>query len=254
MDLASNVTQGSVLLIGLGGLGCPAALALARAGVGKLVLCDDDTVDEGNLHRQILYRDADVGADKLDAAERALAPAVESSGTRIDLARERFLPENARRLVRGADLVVEGADNFATKFLAADACHLERRPLVHGAGLRWHGTAWLVSPEGQPCYRCLFEDVPGGAQPSCDSAGVMGPVVGIVGALMAELALRALSGRSPLGEVWTFDGKTDNLRRVPVSARADCPLCGAHPSIRDVHESRYVAPARAQTICDVSPY
>jgi molybdopterin/thiamine biosynthesis adenylyltransferase len=253
MDPRADVANGSVLLIGLGGLGCPAALALARAGVGRLVLCDDDTVDEGNLHRQILYAEADVGADKLDAAERALAPVARSSGTRIELARERFVPENARRLARVADLVIEGADNFATKFLVADACHLERRPLVHGAGLRWQGTAWAVAAGGQPCYRCLFEDVPTGAQPSCDSAGVMGPVVGIVGALMAELALRTLSGRGPLGEVWTLDGKSDNLRKVPVSARADCPLCGAHPSIHDVSESRYV-PSHVRTGCDASPH
>lgn len=254
MPAAMDVSKGRVLLIGLGGLGCPAALALTRAGVGTLVLCDDDSVDEGNLHRQILYAEADVGADKLDAAERALSPVARDSGTHIELLRERFLPENARRMARDADLVVEGADNFATKFLAADACHLEGRPLVHGAGLRWHGTAWAVTPRGQPCYRCLFEDVPTGAQPSCDSAGVMGPVVGIVGALMAELALRTLVGRSPRGEVWTLDGKADNLRRVPVSARADCPLCGSQPSIRDVHEARYAAASRAQTGCDVSPH
>ncbi len=254
MERSAKLANGSVLLIGLGGLGCPAALALARAGIGRLVLCDDDTVDEGNLHRQILYGDADVGMDKLDAAERALAPVASSSGTHVELVRERFLPENARGLARGVDLIVEGADNFATKFLAADACYLERRPLVHGAGLRWHGTAWLVAAEGQPCYRCLFEDLPAGAQPSCDSAGVMGPVVGIVGALMAELALRALSGRSPRGEIWTLEGKTDTLRRVPVSARSDCSLCGARPSIRDVHESHYLAPSRAQPSRSALPH
>ena len=228
-----------VLLIGLGGLGCPAALALVRAGVGELVLCDDDVVDEGNLHRQILYGPADVGVDKLDAAHTSLAGAAAASGTRLTLLRQRFLPDNARALARSVDVLIEGADNFATKFLAADAGRLERRPVVHGAGIRWVGTAWAVSAAGRPCYRCLFEDVPAGPQPNCDSAGVMGPVVGVVGACMAELALRVLSGRPRWGELWSFDGKVDVLRRVAVSARLDCPLCGSSPSIGDTDESRY---------------
>jgi molybdopterin/thiamine biosynthesis adenylyltransferase len=234
-----------VLLIGLGGLGCPAALALVRAGVGELSLCDDDVVDEGNLHRQILFAGADVGKDKLDAAAAALEAAAQRSGTRLRLVRERFLPENARRLARDADVVVEGADNFATKFLAADACFLERKPVVHGAGIRWVGTAWSVAAAGRPCYRCLFEDVPTGPQANCDSAGVMGPMVGVVGALMAELALRVLCGRPAHGEVWSLDAKRETLRKVPVQARSGCPLCGAAASIRDTEESRYLPGTRA---------
>jgi len=226
-------------------LGCPAALALVRAGVGVLQLCDDDTVDEANLQRQILYRDADVGADKLGAAERALGPAARRSGTQIELVRSRFLPENGRAMARGVDLVIEGADNFATKFLVADACHLEGRRAVHGAGLRWAGTAWSVAPAGRPCYRCLFEDVPAQPQANCDSVGVMGPVVGILGALMAELALRSLSSGGDHNELWTLDGKSDTLRRVPVAARANCPLCGSHPNIHEIEEARYLAVAAA---------
>jgi molybdopterin/thiamine biosynthesis adenylyltransferase len=237
--------HGRVLLIGLGGLGCPAALGLARAGVSEISLCDDDVVDEGNLHPQSLYRESDVGADKLDAAQAALTREATHSGARIRLVRQRFLPENARDLVRQVDLVIEGADNFATKFLVADACFLERRPVVHGAGIRWVGTAWAVAAEGRPCYRCLFEDVPTGPQASCDSAGVMGPVVGVVGALMAELALRALAGRASFGELWSFNGKMEALRKVPVTARASCPLCGAAASIRDTDEARYLPGTRA---------
>ncbi len=234
-----------MLLVGLGGLGCPAALALVRAGVGELVLCDDDVVDEGNLHRQILYGPEHVGDDKLDAARGSLDAVARRVGTRLRLERRRFLPDNARELVRGVDLVIEGADNFATKFLVADASFLERRPVVHGAGIRWLGTAWAVAAEGGPCYRCLFEDVPTGPQASCDSAGVMGPVVGIVGALMAELALRALCRRPAYGELWSLNGKTEALRRVPVSRREGCPLCGAAGSIRDTHEARYLTGTRA---------
>jgi len=238
---ALPVSEWRVLLVGLGGLGCPAALALVRAGVGVLQLCDDDQVDEANLHRQILYSSADVGADKLSAAEQALGASARRSGTRIELVRSRFLPENARALAQGVDLVVEGADNFATKFLAADACHLESRPVVHGAGLRWLGTAWSVAAAGRPCYRCLFEDVPAEPQANCDAVGVMGPVVGIVGALMAELGLRCLSSGGRRSELWTLDGKADTLRAVPVSARSSCPLCGSQPSIREIDEARYLS-------------
>ncbi len=241
----ADPSQSRVLLIGLGGLGCPAALALVRAGIGQVSLCDDDRVDEGNLHRQILYRAEDVGLDKLDAARRALLPSARLSGTRIELVRSRFLPENARNLVARADLVIEGADNFATKFLVADACHLEARPVVHGAGIRWVGTAWAVAPLGRPCYRCLFEDIPSGPQANCNAVGVMGPVVGIVGAMMAELALRTLSGRPPRAQLWTLDGKADTLRQVAVHPRPDCPLCGSDASIQDTDESRYLLDPRA---------
>lgn len=242
---AADPSKWRILLIGLGGLGCPAALALVRAGIGQLVLCDDDVVDEGNLHRQILYGPPDIGADKLDAAGRALERAASDSGTRIELLRSRFLPENARQLVQRVDLVIEGADNFATKFLTADAGFLERRPVVHGAAIRWVGTAWAVAARGRPCYRCLFEDLPTGRQANCDSAGVMGPVVGIVGAMLAELALKTLSGRSPHERLWALDGKTELLREVPVHARKDCALCGTSGSIREIDESRYLSDAHA---------
>ncbi|MCC6216302.1 MAG: HesA/MoeB/ThiF family protein [Polyangiaceae bacterium] len=241
-----------VLVVGMGGLGCPAALALAGAGVGTLVLADDDVVEESNLHRQLLYALADVGADKLDAAGRALSESFPA--TRVELVRSRLLPENARALVRSVDVVVEGADNFATKFLACDAAWLERVPVVHSAAIRWVGTAWAVGPRGRPCYRCLFEDVPGGAQESCDAAGVLGPVVGLVGALAAELVLSVLSGDpSVFGVVCGYDGKRDRLRPTPVAARPECPLCGVAPTVLDVAEARYLAPARAATCGAPSP-
>ncbi|MCA9643274.1 MAG: ThiF family adenylyltransferase, partial [Myxococcales bacterium] len=162
---------------------------------------------------------------------------------RLSLRSTRFLPENAEEILGSVDLVLEGSDNFATKFLAADACHLAGVPLVHGAAIRWQATAWLVAPEGRPCYRCLFEDLPRGAQQNCDSAGVMGPVVGLAGALMAELALRWLNGDSrAAGVVWTYDGRTDRLRKVEVAARAGCTLCGRQPTILDTREARYLDP------------
>ncbi|HVU02105.1 MAG TPA: ThiF family adenylyltransferase [Polyangiaceae bacterium] len=239
-------SSSAVLVVGVGGLGCPAALALARAGVGRLVLADDDVVDVTNLHRQILFSDRDVGKDKLDAAAAALSR-LAPGASKIELVRSRLLPDNARELVRSVDVVLEGSDNFATKFLAADACRLESRPVVHASAVRFVGTAWAVAANGRPCYRCLFEDLPAGdEQPNCESAGVLGPVTGFVGALAADLALRVLSGdRAAPGVIHTFDGLRDRLRAVPVAARPGCPLCGESPTICDTEETRYTATSRA---------
>lgn len=234
-----------VLLVGLGGLGCPIAAVLARATGVELWLCDDDQVDVTNLHRQTLYGETDVGKDKLDAAKAALV-ATGTAAERIVLIRSRLLPENAQALVSQVDLVLEGADNFATKFLAADAAHLESRPIVHGAAVRFLATAWAVAKSGAPCYRCLFEDVPPGAQQGCSEAGVMGPVVGFCGALVADLALRVLAeDENAFGVLYTYDGERDLLRQVAASPRADCALCGTSPSITRIIESRYAAPSCA---------
>ncbi len=233
-----------VLLVGIGGLGCPAAMALARAGVGTLGIVDDDAVGLSNLHRQILFSEADVGRPKLEAAQdalRALAPEL-----KLELFEHRLLPQNALELVRAFDLVVEGSDNFATKFLAADACRLAGRPVVHGAAVRWHGTALAVGPQGGPCYRCLFEDLPTSHAPNCADAGVVGPMVGVVAAMQADLALSLLAGEDVLGELVTFDGKTLATRRRRIAPRPGCALCGEAPTIHELALPRY-APARSSS-------
>lgn len=215
--------------------------ALATASIGRFILVDEDEVDETNLHRQVLYSDPDVGRPKLDAARDALVlRGVDPA--RIELRRGRVLPDNARAWFEHVDLVVEGADNYATKFLVADACHLERKPVVHGAAVGWNATVFLVLAGGKPCYRCLFEDLPTQAAGNCDSIGVLGPVVGVAGALMADQVLRCLSGDSVGGIIHTLDGKMGRLRSVDVAARAECELCGRAPRVVDTAWERYDAP------------
>jgi molybdopterin/thiamine biosynthesis adenylyltransferase len=233
----------SVLVVGAGGLGCPAALVLVEAGVGRLALADDDIVDVTNLHRQLLYRDDDIGRDKLDAALDALRARARPH-QRIEAVRTRLLPENAQSLVRDFDVVIEGADNYATKFLASDACLLEGRPVVHGAAVRFRSTAFSVSPRGAPCYRCLFEDLPpADAALTCAEAGVTGPLVGVTGALLADLALGVLLGEPRYGIFTTFDGLGDRLRTISIGARAGCTLCGRTPRISRIDELCYRQPA-----------
>jgi molybdopterin/thiamine biosynthesis adenylyltransferase len=234
--LLTELSTRSVLLVGLGGLGCPVAWILARAGVGRLVLVDDDEVDETNLHRQVLFDVQDVGQSKLSAA-RAKLLALGALDVQCEVTR--LVPENARHLARGVDLIVEGADNYATKFLVADTAHLEQRPVVHGAALGWRATAWAVAAQGQPCYRCLFEDLPTADAPNCNTAGVMGPVVGFGGALMAELALGVLVGKPRYASLMSYDGKRDVLRQVPVSSREGCGLCGPVRTIFEIDERSY---------------
>jgi adenylyltransferase/sulfurtransferase len=231
-----------VLLVGVGGLGCPSSLALIRAGVGSLAIADDDVVEESNLHRQILFDEADVGANKAETAAgvlEGLAP-----GARVSVVGSRVLPHNAMQLVQKADVVVEGSDNFATKFLVADACAIARVPVVHAAAVRWHGTVLAVGPGGGPCYRCLFEDLPEGGAPGCVDAGVIGPMLGVLGAVQADLALSLLDGEPVEGTLVTYDGRTDQLRRRTIPSREDCPLCGPRVEggrIDRIEPSRYIA-------------
>jgi len=219
-----------VLLVGAGGIGAPAAIALAAAGVRRIEVADDDRVELSNLHRQILFADADVGRPKLDAFADALkkrAPDLE-----VVLHRTRMLPDTARDLLRAPCVVLDATDNFATRFLIADAARIVGRPVVHAAAVRWQATVMASAPEGRPCYRCLFEDLPQGPAPDCATAGVIGPVC-------------VKGDSSAFGAITTYDGRRDILRRVPVHARAACALCGGAPSVTDIDERRYLAASTA---------
>lgn len=224
------------LFIGVGGLGCPAARILATTGVA-LRFVDDDVVDATNLHRQTLFGPEDVGRPKADlAAERLGGEGV----------RGRFLPETAPDLLDGVDVVVEGSDNLATKFLACDAGQLHGVPVVQAGAVGWAGWS-LVSmpPEGgahRTCLRCVFEDLPPGGAPSCSEVGVVGPVVGVLGAMQAALALRVLAGEDPSGELTTYDGLAGRLRTSRVAPRDACSH--ARSAIHELVRARYAAGCR----------
>lgn len=236
------MSHGEVLLVGAGGIGAPAAIALLAAGVRRLAVVDDDRVELSNMPRQILFTEADVGRPKLDAFADAVARRCPEARVRPIAARVR--PDSAARIVAGAAVVVDATDNFATRFLLADACALAGVAIVHAAAIRLRATVFAAAPEARPCYRCLFEDVPRGPAPDCATAGVLGPVCGVAGALAADAAVRALRGdRSAFGQVVSFDGARDVLRATPVRPRAACPLCGEAPTIRELELARYVAPS-----------
>jgi molybdopterin/thiamine biosynthesis adenylyltransferase len=245
MNTSSERSLGDcrILLVGTGGVGAPCAIALAEAGVGSLLIADEDNVEIENLHRQLLFVDADIGQGKPEVAKRALE--ARRPGLVVDVFHGRALPSTAAELVRNVHAVVDATDNFASRFLLADASRLAGVPIVHAAAIRWMGTVVSTAPEGRPCYRCLFEDLPDSA-PDCATAGIVGPVCGVIGGIAAEMALLAAVGSPRLfGQVATFDGKTDSLRLVAIPRRPGCPLCGSEPTITDLVETRYTGPACA---------
>jgi adenylyltransferase/sulfurtransferase len=219
----------SALVLGAGGLGGPALVALAAAGLGRLTLLDHDAIDATNLGRQLLFGEADVGRRKARVAAEALQarfPAV-----RVDGRIGRFARDAAsRELVAAHDVVLDGTDNFPTRFAANDLCCELGRPLVHGAALQWLGQLLVVVPRVTPCLRCLFEGEPPGRAPTCAEAGVVTPLVGIVGTWMAHAALALLAGEPPRPELRTLDAATGRERRIPVGRDPDCPSCAAKPA------------------------
>lgn len=227
-----DVSGKSALVVGAGGLGGPALLVLAAAGVGRLVVVDDDAVETSNLNRQPLFGEEDVGRRKAAAAAArlgALYPWVAVEARDV-----RFGASNAVELVRASDVVVDGSDNFATKFLANDAALRAQRPLAHGGVLRTTAQLLTVAPGGLGgCLRCLFEaPPPPGSVPSCADAGVLGPVAGFAGSLLGAEAVRLLSGERGAyeGRLYTFEARSARSRLVLVRKRPGCAACaGTQP-------------------------
>jgi adenylyltransferase/sulfurtransferase len=228
-----RLLDAAVLLVGAGGLGCPAALYLAAAGVGRLTLVDDQAVELSNLHRQVLHTSAGVGTLKVESARQALA-ALNPELT-VDTIPERLTSANALRLAREHDLVLDGSDNFPTRYLVNDACVIAGTPLVHGGAVRLEGQVLTILPGRSACLRCVFpEPPPAEAIPGCQEAGVVGSTVGMIGTLMAHEGLKLLAGfGQPLTDrLLVFDGARSRFREVPVRRDPDCAVCGDRPSIR----------------------
>ena len=245
--LAARVegTRG-VLVVGAGGLGCPALAVLAQSGVTRFTLVDDDSVDVSNLQRQILFNESDVGRAKVEVAAGRIA-ALSPFAERVTIAavNDRFLPENARELAAGHALIIDGSDNFASKFLVADVGRLCALPVVQAGAVRFGGWALAVAGDGRgPCVRCVFEDVPRGMADSCNALGVLGPVVGVLGALQGALAIELLlRGSAAGGTLFSYDALAGSLRRRKLARRADCALCSNQ--IRDLDPERYLGACAA---------
>ncbi|MSO90440.1 MAG: molybdopterin-synthase adenylyltransferase MoeB [Acetobacteraceae bacterium] len=234
----AKLKAAKVLLVGAGGLGSPLVLYLAAAGIGRIGIVDHDTLELSNLQRQIAHTTARIGQSKaISAAETALAINPE---IRIDAHVTRLSAENVAALISEYDLVCDGTDNFATRFLIADACVLGRKTLVSAAVLRFEGQLSVFKPHahaGGPCYRCLYPaPPPPGLIPSCSEAGVLGAVTGVMGTLQATEVLKEIlsAGDSLSGRLLVWDALASRFRTIRLRKDPQCALCGTAPTIRDL--------------------
>ena len=226
----------SVLCIGAGGLGSPIAMYLAAAGIGKLGIVDFDTVDYSNLQRQILHTDADVGRPKAQSAKETIHGI--NPHCEVVIHNTRITSENALDLIRPYDIVVDGTDNFPTRYLTNDACVLLKKPNVYGSIFRFEGQASVFAPHlGGPCYRCLYpEPPPPGMVPSCAEGGVLGVLPGIIGCIQATEILKLAIGKgsSLVGRLLLFNALDMKFRELKLRRDPQCPVCGEHPTIKEL--------------------
>ena len=226
-----------VLLLGAGGLGSPVGLYLAAAGVGLIGIADPDKVEISNLHRQIVHGFDTLGLPKTISAAEALGEI--NPGLKVVLHPEGFTVENAADLVARYDVVVDGTDNFATRFLAADACVLGGRPLIHGSVLREAGQVGVFLPQAG-CYRCLYPTIPDASSvPTCADAGVFGATCGVIGSWMASEVIAVLLAKRTASRLLVIDVAAGAAKPIALSADPACPCCGAAPAIRSLEKSAY---------------
>jgi adenylyltransferase/sulfurtransferase len=242
----AKIMGAKVLVVGAGGLGSPIALYLAAAGVGTIGIVDADVVEVSNLQRQVIHFSDDLHRPKVDSAAekmRAINPDIEVKPYRLYLN-----ASNIKEIIADYDFVLDGTDNFATKYLVNDACVMVGIPFSHGGILRFDGQTMTVLPGQTACYRCSFrQPPPPEAVPSCSQAGVLGAIAGMLGTIQAAEALKFITGAGTLltDALLTFDAKTMHFRRVELKKRLDCPLCGEDPIIHELTETD-------QANCDLS--
>ncbi len=240
-----KLLSSSVLIVGAGGLGSPAALYLAAAGVGTIGIIDADKVDLTNLQRQIIHHTADVGVNKVVSAENKIRQM--NPDVTVRTYHQWAMADNIREVIRDYDFVIDGTDNFATKFLVNDACYFERTAFSHAGILRFDGQLMTVLPGETTCYRCIFEGPPPlGAVPSCSQAGVLGVLAGVIGSLQATEAMKFLLGLGGLltDALLTYDALKAEFRKVSLKRNPNCPLCGENPEITELKDAE-------QAVCDL---
>ena len=230
-----KLLKGKVLLVGAGGLGCPSALYLAAAGVGLIGLVDADVVDKSNLQRQVLFSEADVGRPKVEAAKERLEAM--NSGISVRTHFELLTSHNAMDLIADYDIIVNGCDNFPTRYLVNDAAVLAGKPVVDGSIFRFEGQATVYLPGKGPCYRCLYpEPPPPGEVPSCAEGGVLGVLPGMVGVLQATEVVKLLTdiGEPLVGRMVLYDALEMKFRTLKLRRNPECPVCGEVPTITEL--------------------
>lgn len=228
----NKILNAKVLMIGTGGLGSPCAFYLGAAGIGTIGLVDCDNVELNNLQRQVLHTTDDIGVHKADSGAKRISAL--NPDVNVVVHKLRVNSENILGLIKDYDIVVDGTDNFPTRFLVNDACVMSNKPLVHAGIFRFDGQIMTILPKSGPCYRCLFpEPPPPGAVPSCQEGGILGAVAGVLGLLQANEVLKFVLGIGELlvGKLLIFDALTSSFRTVRVPKDSNCAVCSEHPTI-----------------------
>ncbi|MBI5641661.1 MAG: molybdopterin-synthase adenylyltransferase MoeB [Nitrospirae bacterium] len=231
----ARISNAKVFIVGAGGLGCPVGYYLTAAGVGTIAIIDNDTVEMSNLQRQIAHSVNTIGMPKVESAKRtfeALNPDV-----KIIALQKRISKDDILDLIKDYDIVVDGSDNFPTRYLVNDACVIAGKPLVSGAILRFEGQVTTIIPGEGHCYRCLFEEPPPpGLVPSCQEAGVLGVLPGVIGGLQATEVLKIILGKGDIlrGELLVYDALKTIFRKVKVPKNPSCAVCGENPTITEL--------------------
>ncbi|HZX14231.1 MAG TPA: molybdopterin-synthase adenylyltransferase MoeB [Thermodesulfobacteriota bacterium] len=231
-----RLLRSKVFCVGAGGLGSPVALYLAAAGIGTIGIADSDQVDISNLQRQVLHFTDDIGRSKAISAREKLERL--NPDVNVIVYEEMITKNNIRNIIKNYDIVLDGSDNFPTRYLVNDACYFEKKTLVSGAILRFEGQVSVFKPHaGGPCYRCLYSEIPpAGMIPSCEEAGILGAVAGIIGTTQAVETLKEILqiGQTLIGRLLIFNALTMSVMEVKVKRDPKCPLCGESPRIKDL--------------------